>query len=186
MNINYLSTYGDRGRRERRAGTEKGIVPGDEVLSPSRGRRWEAARQRWGHSTRQGRGQLRRLYIISQGQALQMEDIHHLSGGQWRRTEHSQLGTAWRGTRPFRGEAHRPRPLPAGRRQPLGTMQMQALASLADATKHNLVLTTRSICSLTQCNVADTWRKKRENKRVFVFVFLHDLSSSCFLPRAMA
>lgn len=40
--------------------------------------------------------------------------------------------------------------------RPLRTIHMLALARLADVTKHSLVLTTRSICSLTPCDVGDT------------------------------
>lgn len=85
-----------------------------------------------------------------------MEDIRHLSGEQWM------------GPEPLNWERLRERLIESRVKQacpflcsleggqPLRRIQMVALAKLTNVTKHNLVLTTRSICSLTQCNVGDT------------------------------
>ena len=72
------------------------------------------------------------------------------------RTEPSQLGTTQEGLIESRVKRLCPRSCSWEGGQPLGRARMIALATLTNVTKHNLVLTTRSICSLTQCNVVYT------------------------------
>ena len=80
------------------------------------------------------------------------------------RTEPSQLGTTQEGLIESRVKRLCPRSCSWEGGQPLGRARMIALARLTNVTKHNLVLTTRSICSLTQCNVVYTWRKQEKKK----------------------
>lgn len=100
-----------------------------------------------------------------------MEDIRHVSGEQWPGPEHPPLGRTEAGAHWIWGDARLPFFVLAGKGQPLGRIQVPALARPTLVTKRSLVLTARSICSLTVRRTVVTLggNCKGRNRRTHVF-----------------